>query len=33
MTTSMERTSKTNDCDEREREEMLKEGLEKNVTL
>ena len=33
MTTSMERTSKTNDCDEGEREEMLEEGLEKNVTL
>ena len=33
MTTSMERTSKTNDCDEGEREEMLEEGLEKNVML
>ena len=33
MTTSMERTSKTNDCDEGEREKMLEEGLEKNVML
>ena len=29
----MKRTSRTSECDEREKEEMLKEDLERNVTL
>ena len=32
VTTAVMRTLKTNDCDGREREEMLKEDLEKNVS-
>ena len=33
VTTTVKRTSKTMDCDGTEREEMLKEDLETNVTL
>ena len=33
VTTAEKRTSRTRECDGREREEMLKEDLEKNVTL
>ena len=33
VTTAVKRTKRTNGCDGREREEMLKERLEKNVTL
>ena len=32
-TTAVKRTSRTSKCDGREREEMLKEDLERNVTL
>ena len=31
--TAVKRTSRTNECDGREREEILKEDLERNVTL
>ena len=31
--TAVKKTSRTNECDGREREEMLKEVLERNVTL
>ena len=31
--TAVKRTSRTGECDEREREEMLKKALERNVTL
>ena len=33
VTTAVKRTLKANDCDMRDREEMLKEDLERNVTL
>ena len=33
VTTAVKRTSKTSECDGREKEEMLKEDLERNVTL
>ena len=33
VTTAVKRTSRTSECDGREREEMLKEDLERNVTL
>ena len=33
VTNALKRTVKTNDCDGREQEEMLKEDLERNVTL
>ena len=33
VTTAVKRTSRTSECDGREREEMLKEELERNVTL
>ena len=33
VTTSVKRTSRTSECDRREKEEMLKEDLERNVTL
>ena len=33
VTTAVKRTSRTSDCDGREKEEMLKEDLERNVTL
>ena len=33
VTTAVERTSRTSECGGRGREEMLKEGLERNVTL
>ena len=33
MTTAMKRTSRTSECDGREKEEMLKEDLKRNVTL
>ena len=33
VTNAVKRTSRTSECDGREREEMLKEDLERNVTL
>ena len=33
VTTAVKKTSRTSDCNGREKEEMLKEDLEKNVTL
>ena len=33
VTTAVKRTSRTSECDRREKEEMLKEDLERNVTL
>ena len=33
VTTAVKRTSRTSECDGREKEEMLKEDLERNVTL
>ena len=33
VTTAVKRTSRTSECDGREREEKLKEDLERNVTL
>ena len=33
MTTAVKRTSRSGECDRSEREEMLKEDLERNVTL
>ena len=33
VTTAVKRTSRTSDCDGTEKEEMLKEALERNVTL
>ena len=33
VTTAVKRTSRTSESDQREREEMLKEDLERNVTL
>ena len=33
ITTEVKRTSRTSECDGREREEMLKEDLERNLTL
>ena len=33
VTTAVKRTSRTSECDGREREEMLQEDLERNVTL
>ena len=33
VTTAVKRTSRTSECDGREGEEMLKEDLERNVTL
>ena len=33
MTTAVKRTSRTSECDGSEKEEMLKEDLERNVTL
>ena len=33
LTTAVKKTSRTNECDGREREEMLKDDLERNVTL
>ena len=33
VTTAMKRTFRTSECDGREKEEMLKEDLERNVTL
>ena len=33
VTTAMKRTLRTNDCDRREEDKVLKEDLEKNVTL
>ena len=33
MTTAVMRTSKTSECDRRERGELLKEDLERNMTL
>ena len=33
VTTAVKKTLETNDCDGREREEMLKEDVESNVTL
>ena len=33
VTTAMKRTSRTNECDRREEDKVLKEDLEKNVTL
>ena len=33
MTTAVKRTSMTSECNERVKEEMLKEDLERNVTL
>ena len=33
VTTAVKRASRTSECDGREREEMLKEDLERNVTL
>ena len=33
VTTAVKRTSRTNECNGREKEEMLKEDLERNVTL
>ena len=33
LTTAVKRTSRTSECDGREKEEMLKEDLERNVTL
>ena len=33
MTTAVKRTSRTNDCDGREKEEMLKVDQKRNVTL
>ena len=33
VTTAVKRTSRTSECDGREKEEMLKEDLERNVTM
>ena len=33
VTNAVKRTSRTSECDGREKEEMLKEDLERNVTL
>ena len=33
VTTAVKRSSRTSECDRREKEEMLKEDLERNVTL
>ena len=33
VTTALKRTSRTSECDGREKEEMLKEDLERNMTL
>ena len=33
MPTAVKRTSRTSECDGREKEEILKENLERNVTL
>ena len=33
ITTAVNRTSRTSECDGREKEEMMKEDLERNVTL